>query len=351
MKLNEFEYDLPENLIAQDPPEERGQSRLLVLDKQTGQIQHKRYYDIPEFVKSGDVVVLNQTKVLKARVFPEVKRTERKVEVLFLHALNEDKRDIYGEKLNDGKWDIWYGLVGRARHVKIGDTLDIGGAEIRILDRESGARGFILATKDVFSLMQKYGHVPLPPYIKREDTKKDRERYNTVFAEDAKSVAAPTASLNLTENILSRIKKAGAQIAYVRLNVGWGTFAPVDTENIEDFDIHAEYIDVPRESVDIINNAEGRIWAFGTTVVRTLESVAVGDGKVKEYKGETDLYIYPPYEFKVADVLVTNFHAPQTSLVMLVSALGGKENVLSAYESAKKDKYKFLSYGDSMLII
>ncbi len=351
MKLKEFEYDLPEDLIAQDPPRKRGQSRLLVLDKETGRIQHKRYYDIPAFIKPGDVVVLNQTKVLKARVFPEVKRTGRKVEVLFLHALNKDKRDSYRKNLADGKWDIWYGLVGRARHVKVGDTLNIGEAEIRILDREPGARGFILAAKKVFSLMQEYGHVPLPPYIKREDTKKDRERYNTVFAEDAKSVAAPTASLNLTENILSRIKKAGASIAYVRLNVGWGTFAPVDTENIEDFNIHAEYIDMPRESVDIINNAKGRIWAFGTTVVRTLESVAVGDGEVKEYKGETDLYIYPPYELKVVDVLVTNFHAPQTSLVMLVSAFGGKENVLSAYESAKQAEYKFLSYGDSMLII
>jgi S-adenosylmethionine:tRNA ribosyltransferase-isomerase len=356
MKLEEFDYDLPEKYIAQNPPKIRGRSNLLVLDKQTGEIDHKKYFDVARYIKKGDVVVLNKTKVLKARIFPKVRRTGRQVEVLFLNNIDESEYEDFLDPalisaLRKKDEEVWYGLIGRARHVQIGDILEIGEREIKVIHRREGDSGFIIKGKEIFQIMEDNGHVPLPPYIKRDDSETDEVRYNTVFGQSQKSVAAPTASLNLTQEILQNIKKAGAQIAYVSLNIGWGTFAPVNTEEIEDFDIHSEYISIPMESVDIINNATGRIWAFGTTVVRTLESVADEFGKVSAFSGESDLYIYPPYKFKAVDVLVTNFHSPQTSLVMLVSAFAGKDNIKKAYEAAKSNNYKFLSYGDSMLII
>lgn len=335
MKTCLFDYELPKEMIAQNPPEKRGDTRLLVLNRKTKGIKHKHYSDVPDYIKKDDVVVLNKTKVLWARIFPTVKRTGRMVEILFLKNI---------------KKNLWHCLVGRARNVKIGDRLLLNGYELKIVEGKENDPGFIIQVKNAKEIMSEYGHVPLPPYIKRKDVDKDKIRYNTVFAEDDNSVAAPTASLNLTESILKRIKDKGTKVCYVDLEVGWGTFAPVNTEKVEDFKIHPEKIFIDKSAVDCVNKCKGRVWAFGTTVVRALEGVAIDSDKIKQYDGETSLFIYPGYEFKIVDVLVTNFHAPRTSLLTLVSAFAGRGHVMNAYNEAKRLGYRFLSYGDSMLI-
>ena len=340
MKTEDFNYNLPKKYIAQYPPMERGTTRLMVLDKNDGFVAHQRYSDIPSLVNKNDVIVLNETKVLKVRLFAKVVRTGREVEVFLLRKLSE-KQD--SEK--------WSALIGRARHVRIGDVLRIGSSEILVLLREEGQREFVVGLKDAHEVMKKYGHVPLPPYISREDTPEDDSRYNTVFAQNPDSSAAPTASLNLTEEMIGQIEEKGATLAKINLAVGLGTFAPVNTSEVEDFNIHAEYVTIPEETVTAVNSCAGRVWAFGTTVVRSLESAAVSRGKIREFDGDTDLYIYPGYDFKIVDVMVTNFHMPGTSLIMLVSAFAGRKYLLHAYERAKKEGYQFLSYGDSMVII
>lgn len=350
MKTADFDYDLPEEYIAQFPPKERGDARLMVLEREKESIKHRKYNDIVEYVRPGDVIVFNETKVLQARIFAKVERTGREVEVLFLNNMQGAK---VGPELKDSLKgsEFWYCLVGRARHVKIGDSLWVGDHELKIVDREEGKAGFVIAADDSEDLMKKYGHVPLPPYIKRKDTEADKDRYNPIFARRKGAVASPTASLNVTRALQSRLKKAGAKLCYVNLVVSWGTFAPINTENIEDFKIHEEYIDVPEDVVSAVNNCEGRVWAWGTTALRALETAAVGNGKIEEYHDYTDLYVFPGYEFKIAEVLVTNFHAPRSSLITLVAAFAGKDFVLRAYEEAKKQEYRFLSYGDSMIIV
>ena len=335
MKMSEFKYDLPKELIAQYPPKKRGTSNLLVLDKNSGEISHKKYFNIPEFVQNGDVIVLNETKVLNCRTF-FLNPKGKKIQVLFL------------EERSSG---IWYCLVGRAKDIQISDVLINNEIKIEVLEREDN--GFLVKfiNGDAYTLFEKYGHVPLPAYMKREDTSNDRERYNTVFSDIPGAVAAPTASLNLTDEILSNIKKKGAEITKIELKVGWGTFSPVREENVEDHKIHSEYINVSKQTADIVNNCKGRVWAFGTTVVRALESAySKEEKKVVPFSGYTDLYIYPGFKWRVVDVLVTNFHMPDSSLILLVSAFAGKENIRRAYEEAIKREYKFLSYGDSMLI-
>lgn len=351
MKVSLFDYNLPKERIAQYPAKERGGSRLMVLGRESGSIEHLMYADLPDYIKKDDVVVLNKTKVLLARIFPVVKRTGRKVEVLFLNKLPDAKVSSFLNANDYGKMEFWYCLIGRARHVKIGDVLVIGDFQIHIVDREEGSPGFIVAGDSFKEIMEIAGHVPLPPYIRRKDEESDKIRYNTIFAQMEGAVAAPTASLNLTEDILGKVKKTGAKVCYVNLTVGWGTFAPVNTVEVEDFGIHSEFIQIPRKTVDMVNNCQGRVWAFGTTVVRTLESAASSRGKIKEISGETDLFIYPGYDFKIVDVLVTNFHVPASSLIMLVSAFAGRQKLLCAYKDAVDRKYSFLSYGDSMLII
>jgi S-adenosylmethionine:tRNA ribosyltransferase-isomerase len=346
MNISEFKYNLPEELIAQYPPKERGTTNLLVLDKRSGKLEEKKYYDIPSFLRKGDVIVLNETKVLNCRTF-FLTPNDKKVEILFL----EDE----GE-------DVWEVLVGRAKNVVMGDILkneDNKDIRIKILERKNN--GFLIKFEKGQSseLFEKYGHTPLPPYMRRKDEDMDKVRYNTVFSEKDGAVAAPTASLNLTEKILKEIEKKGVKIVKIELKVGWGTFAPVREENIEDHQIHEEYISISKQSAEVLNKAVNngdRIWAFGTTVARTLESVACLDRRskrnlVKEFTGYTDLYIYPGYDWKVVDVLVTNFHMPDSSLILLVSSFAGKENIKKAYNYAVKKGYKFLSYGDSMLII
>jgi S-adenosylmethionine:tRNA ribosyltransferase-isomerase len=346
MNISEFKYNLPEHLIAQYPPKERGTTNLLVLNKEKGNIVDKKYFNIPEYIKEGDVVVLNETKVIDSRTY-FLTPNKKKVEVLFLENRDEN---------------IWYVLIGRARYAKEGDALSNENSDdiqIEILSREEN--GFLVKfiKGDSNTLFDKYGHTPLPPYMKRPDEKSDHERYNTVFSKLPGAVAAPTASLNLTDQILKEIEKKGARIVKVELKVGWGTFAPIREENIEEHNIHEEYIHISNESAQSINEVildGGRVWAFGTTVARTLESVAYKDNSngeyfVKEYKGKTDLYIFPGYEWKIIDCLVTNFHMPDSSLILLVSSFAGKENIKKAYKHAVDNEYKFLSYGDSMLII
>ncbi len=335
MKMSDFKYNLPQELIAQYPVQKRGSSNLLVLDRNTGDIVHKKYFNIVEYIKEGDIVVLNETKVLSSRTF-FVTPSEKKVEVLFL-----EKKD----------GDLWYCLIGRAKNVKIGDILKCNEVSIEVNKREGNGFNIVFLKGSSEELFSKYGHTPLPPYMKREDKQSDKERYNTVFSSVPGAVAAPTASLNLTEEILTEIEKKGAKIVKIELRVGWGTFAPIREENIEEHIIHQEYINVNKVVSDSINECKGRVWAFGTTVARALESTYnQKEKKVLPYSGYTDLYIYPGYEWKVVDVLVTNFHMPDSSLILLVSSFAGKDMINKAYEQALEREYKFLSYGDSMLI-
>lgn len=338
MKSNIFKYELPKEKIAQFPPQKRGTTKLLVVDRKTRNMEHKKYFNVVDYIKKGDIVVLNETKVEKRRTFFLTEKG-RKVEVLFLEKRKEE----------DGL-EEWFCLVGRAKDVKDGEILREKEIFVKVIKREGN--GFLVNIPSEKSeiLFEKYGHTPLPPYMKRKDRKSDQIRYNTVFSKMEGSVAAPTASLNLTDDILRKIEKKGAKIVKIELKVGWGTFAPVREENIEDHKIHEEYINISKETADEINNRNGDIWAFGTTVARTLES-AVKRGKVKPFEGYTDLYIYPGYKWKVVDHLITNFHMPDSSLILLVSSFMGINLTKKVYKEALGKDYRFLSYGDSMLII
>ena len=338
MKMSEFKYNLPQEKIAKFPPKERGTTKLLVLDKKSGDILHKNYSDIVEYLREGDVIVLNETKVEKRRTFFQTEKG-RELEVLFLN------------HTEDGNW---YCLIKGGRYVEDGDILRDGEIEIQIVGRKDN--GFLvkplnMEAEDIF---KKVGHTPIPPYMKREDNSDDYVRYNTVFARIEGSVAAPTASLNLTSEILAQIHKKGVKIAKIELEVGWGTFAPVREENIEDHNIHSEKISVGKDTVELVNEAKKNgkdIWAFGTTVARTLESVSDDNGYIHEFEGNTDLYIYPGYKWKCVDHMVTNFHMPDSSLLLLVSSFAGTQLTKRAYDEALGEDYKFLSYGDSMLVI
>jgi S-adenosylmethionine:tRNA ribosyltransferase-isomerase len=337
MKMSEFTYNLPEEKIAQFPPKERGTTKLLVLNRENGEMEHRRYYDIPEYIKEGDVVVFNETKVEKRRTY-FVSAKGKQFEVLFLN------------HTEDGNW---YCLVKGAKHLKENDILeDIENRDIKIKIVGRQGDGVLVqpygnTAEDIFD---KVGHTPIPPYMKRGDVAEDYIRYNTVFARLNGSVAAPTASLNVTDDFIEELEKKGVKVVKVELKVGWGTFAPIREENIEDHDIHEEEITISKEAADIINDAKANgkdIWAFGTTVARTLETHT----RVREYHGSTKLYIYPGYQWKVVDHLITNFHMPDSSLILLVSSFAGAENIKNAYNEALNSDYKFLSYGDSMLIL
>lgn len=340
MKTSDFYYDLPQELIAQDPLEDRSSSRLMVLDRQTGDVEHRHFTDILEYLHPGDCLVINNTKVIPARLFGVKEDTQAKIEVLLL------KR-----KEND----IWETLVKPGKKAKPGTKLVFGDGLLtaEVVDVvEEGNRLIQFHYDGIFEeILDQLGQMPLPPYITHQ--LKDKNRYQTVYAKYDGSAAAPTAGLHFTKELLQKVKDMGVDIAEVTLHVGLGTFRPVKVENVLDHHMHSEFYMVSQEAADKINRAKEsghRVIAVGTTSTRTLEAAADENGRLHETSGWTEIFIYPGYQFKVIDALITNFHLPQSTLVMLVSALAGREHVLHAYEIAVKERYRFFSFGDAMLI-
>ena len=340
MKKSDFYYELPEELIAQTPLEKRDSSRLLHLDKETGAIEHRHFYDLPEYLRAGDCLVLNDTRVLPARLLG-CRETGGSVELVLL-------RD-----LGDGRWEC---LSRPGRKTKPGTELYFGDGELTASVKavaEGGNRIVRFHYEGIFlEVLERLGKMPLPPYIKEE--LQDAERYQTVYSRELGSAAAPTAGLHFTPELLKQIEQMGVKICYVTLHVGLGTFRPVKEEEIENHEMHSEFCVISQETADIVNSTKkngGRVIAVGTTSCRTLESFAQEDGTLKEGSRWTDIFIYPGYRFKCIDGLVTNFHLPESTLVMLVSALAGREHILQAYDTAVKMRYRFFSFGDAMLIL
>lgn len=340
MNVKDYDYDLPEELIAQDPLEDRSSSRLMVLDRQTGDVEHRHFTDILEYLHPGDCLVINNTKVIPARLFGVKEDTQAKIEVLLL------KR-----KEND----IWETLVKPGKKAKPGTKLVFGDGLLtaEVVDVvEEGNRLIQFHYDGIFEeILDQLGQMPLPPYITHQ--LKDKNRYQTVYAKYDGSAAAPTAGLHFTKELLQKVKDMGVDIAEVTLHVGLGTFRPVKVDNVLDHHMHSEFYMVSQEAADKINRAKEsghRVIAVGTTSTRTLEAAADENGRLHETSGWTEIFIYPGYQFKVIDALITNFHLPQSTLVMLVSALAGREYVLHAYEIAVKERYRFFSFGDAMLI-
>lgn len=341
MKVTDYYFDLPQEQIAQDPLEDRSSSRLLVLDKETGEYSHHVFREITEFLKPGDCLVLNNTKVIPARLFGEKEGTQAKIEILLL------KR-----KEND----VWETLVKPGKKAKIGTKIIFGGGLLvgEVVDIvEEGNRLIKFTYEGIFEeILDQLGQMPLPPYITHQ--LKDKNRYQTVYAKYDGSAAAPTAGLHFTPELLQQVKDMGVDIAEVTLHVGLGTFRPVKVDNILDHHMHSEFYMVTQEAADKINNAKKnghRVICVGTTSCRTIESAADENGMLRESSGWTEIFIYPGYQFKVLDCLITNFHLPESTLLMLVSALAGREHVLAAYEEAVKEGYRFFSFGDAMLIL
>ncbi len=340
MKTSDFYYDLPPELIAQTPLDRRDGSRLLTLDKETGKTHHMHFYDLPTLLRKGDCLVLNDSRVLPARLLGHREPTGGAVEVLLLI----DR----GEK-------VWECLVRPGKKVKTGTTLSFGDGALTaevVAEVEGGNRLIRFDYEGIFlEILERLGKMPLPPYIK--ETLADPERYQTVYSREVGSAAAPTAGLHFTKELLNEIEAMGVSLAYVTLHVGLGTFRPVKEEEITDHEMHAEFCMISAESAEKINRAKaggGRVICVGTTSCRTIESWAAEDGTMRESAGWTSIYIYPGYRFKVLDGLVTNFHLPESTLVMLVSALAGREQVLAAYGEAVEQKYRFFSFGDAMFI-
>ena len=339
MKKSDFFYELPEELIAQTPLEKRDGSRLMLLDKFSGEVEHRHFYELTEFLRSGDCLVLNNSRVLPARLLG-CRKTGGAVELVLL-------RD-----LGDGLWEC---LSRPGRKTKPGTELVFGDGELTATVEavaEGGNRLVRFHYSGIFlECLERLGKMPLPPYIKAE--LQDAERYQTVYSKELGSAAAPTAGLHFTVELLEKIKAMGVNVCYVTLHVGLGTFRPVKEEEIEDHDMHSEFCMVPPETAEIITRTKrqgGRVIAVGTTSCRTLESFANDDGTIEASSGWTDIFIYPGYKFKCIDALITNFHLPESTLIMLVSALAGRENVLNAYKTAVNERYRFFSFGDAMFI-
>ena len=340
MRVEDFNFELPIELIAQHPLKERDQSRLLVVDKHSGELEHRKFHDILGYLKKGDVLVLNDTRVIPARLLGVKKETEGKIEFLLL---NRKKLDTYECLAKPGK---------RAR-VGVKFTFGEGLLEAEVIEvLDNGNRIVQFHYDGVFEeILDRLGEMPLPPYIKEK--LEDKERYQTVYSRSEGSAAAPTAGLHFTEKLLEEIRELGVEIAFLTLHVGLGTFRPVKVESVENHDMHSEFYSLDAHNAEIINNARrkgGRVISVGTTSTRTLETIADAEGYVKEDSGYTKIFIYPGYQFKCIDCLITNFHLPESTLIMLVSALAGKENIMNAYETAVKEKYRFFSFGDSMFI-
>ena len=340
MKTSDFYYDLPEELIAQDPLEDRSSSRLLVLDKKTGETEHHVFREIVDYLDPGDCLVINDTKVIPARLIGAKEETGAKIEVLLL------KR---------GADDVWETLVKPGRKAKPGTRISFGdglltGEVVDIVDE--GNRLIRFEYEGIFEeILDQLGQMPLPPYITHQ--LKDKDRYNTVYAEHPGSAAAPTAGLHFTPELLEKIKNKGVDIAHVTLHVGLGTFRPVKVDDVENHHMHSEFYMIDETAAEKINRAKEngkRVICVGTTSCRTIESAADENGRLKACSGWTDIFIYPGYQFKILDALITNFHLPESTLVMLVSALAGREHVLAAYEEAVKERYRFFSFGGAMFI-
>ena len=339
MNKTDFYFDLPERLIAQTPLEKRDTSRLLHLDKTTGEIEHRHFYDVKQYLRKGDCLVLNDSRVLPARLIG-ARPTGGSVEIVLL------------KDLGDGCWEC---LSRPGRKTKPGQEIVFGNGELTATVQsvtEGGNRIVKFQYEGVFlEVLERLGKMPLPPYIKEE--LKDAERYQTVYSRELGSAAAPTAGLHFTMELLQEIEKMGVNICFVTLHVGLGTFRPVKAENIEEHEMHSEFCMVPADTAKTINETKrrgGRVIAVGTTSCRTLESFANEDGTIEETAAWTNIFIYPGYKFKCVDALITNFHLPESTLIMLVSALAGRENILHAYEVAVKEEYRFFSFGDAMLI-
>ncbi|MDF9760356.1 tRNA preQ1(34) S-adenosylmethionine ribosyltransferase-isomerase QueA [Peribacillus simplex] len=341
MKLEMFDFHLPEELIAQVPLEDREASRLMVLDKETGKLQHDVFSHITEYIKPGDCLVLNDTKVLPARLYGSKEETGAKVEVLLLKQEHDD---------------VWETLVKPAKRIKEGSTIIFGDGKLSAVCTgvlEHGGRILEFKYEGIFyEILEKLGEMPLPPYIKEQLD--DQDRYQTVYARERGSAAAPTAGLHFTEDLLGKLKGMGVHIAFITLHVGLGTFRPVSVDDIDSHEMHSEFYQMTEGTARLLNDVKekgGKIITVGTTSTRTLETIASrNDGVFKEENGWTSIFIYPGYEFKGIDAMITNFHLPKSTLIMLISALAGREHILHAYETAVEEKYRFFSFGDAMLI-
>ena len=340
MKVEDFDYELPEELIAQHPLEKRDASRLLVLDKETGEVEHKHFYDIIDYLEPGDTLVLNDSKVLPARLIGVKEETNAVIEILLLKNIQDDE---------------WECLVKPARRIKVGTIVSFGEGKLKARctkELDEGIRHFELIYEGILlEILEELGTMPLPPYI--HEKLEDQSRYQTVYAKEIGSAAAPTAGLHFTKELLKRIEEKGVNIAYITLHVGLGTFRPVSVEKVEDHEMHKEFYSMSKEVADLLNETKKngkRIIAVGTTSTRTLETIRNKYDAFKECSGWTDIFIYPGYEWKAIDCLITNFHLPKSTLVMLVSSLAGRENILNAYKIAISEQYRFFSFGDAMFI-
>lgn len=341
MKLSDFNYNLPEELIAQDPLEKRDNSRLMVLHRETGELEHKHFYDVIDYLNPGDCLVVNNTKVIPARLMGVKEETGASIEVLLLKRKEEK---------------VWETLVKPGKKARVGARISFGDGLLvgEVIDVvEEGNRLIRFEYDGIFEeILDQLGQMPLPPYITHQ--LQDKNRYQTVYAKYDGSAAAPTAGLHFTEELLQKIQDKGIRIAKVTLHVGLGTFRPVKEENVLDHHMHSEFYIVDEEAANIINETKangGRVISVGTTSTRTLETVAEPDGHIPVKSGWTDIFIYPGYRFKAVDCLITNFHLPESTLIMLVSALADRETILHAYETAVEEKYRFFSFGDAMLIL
>ena len=340
MKLEDFDYELPEELIAQTPLKVRDSSRLLVLDKESGNVEHKHFTDIIDYFDEGDTLVVNNTKVIPARLIGEKTDTGAVIEILLL-------KNIEG--------DIWECLTKPAKRVKLDTIVSFGNGLLKAKCVGLGEEGIrhieLIYDGILYEILDELGTMPLPPYI--HEKLDDQNRYQTVYAKEQGSAAAPTAGLHFTDELLNKLKEQGVNFAPVTLHVGLGTFRPVNVENIKEHKMHSEYYSLSKETVEILENTKKnnkKIVVVGTTSVRVLETVMNKYGRLQECSGWTDIFIYPGYEFKIVDNLITNFHLPKSTLIMLISALAGRDKVLNAYNEAVKNKYRFFSFGDSMFI-
>lgn len=341
MKKSQFYYDLPKELIAQTPIEPRDHSKMMVLDRENHTIEHKHFYDFIDYLNPGDCLILNNTRVLPARMYGVKKDTGAIVEFLLLNNLGNDR---------------WETITGPGKRAKIDTEFSFSDGILtckieEVLENGNRIAKFSYDASNIYEVLDKVGEMPLPHYI--TEKLEDKERYQTVYSKELGSAAAPTAGLHFTDEVMKKIQDKGVKIGYVTLHVGIGTFRPVKAENIEDHEMHSEHYQIPKETADLINETKkngGRVVAVGTTCCRTLESVMKSQGEMKEFDDWTNIFIYPGYKFKCIDALLTNFHLPESTLIMLVSALYNREDILKAYETAVREKYRFFSFGDCMFI-